>query len=81
MKLNVGQPIVNDNLTMSDAFRTWTQLTNLSNAILHNGNPEGVVIADQYQFLINTAGTSGSLLYIKKLADIGGNKSQGWVAV
>jgi hypothetical protein len=81
MILNAGQPIVEDNGTMAQPFRSWALQASLSIPMLYAGAPEGLVTAQQYQFLINTTGTTGSLLYIKKLADIGGDKSQGWVAV
>lgn len=79
--LNSAFPIVDDKGFMSDSFRFWTLNTDLSNPIVGAGSPEGVVTARQYQFYINTSGTTGSLLYIKMLPDIGGDRSQGWVAV
>jgi hypothetical protein len=81
MKLNAGQPIIENNGTMAQAFRTWTLQVSKSAPMLYAGTPEGNVIAEQYQFLINTSGTTGTLLYIKMQPDIGGDKSQGWVAV
>lgn len=81
MILNAGQPIVEDNGTMAQPFRSWTLQASLSIPMLYAGAPEGLVTAQQYQFLINTAGTTGTLLYIKMQPDIGGDKSQGWVAV
>lgn len=81
MILNAGQPIIEDNGTMAQAFRSWTLQASKSIPLLYAGTPEGSVTAEQYQFLINTTGTTGTLLYIKMQPDIGGDKSQGWVAV
>lgn len=81
MILNAGQPIIEDNGTMAQAFRSWTLQASKSVPLLYAGTPEGNVTAEQYQFLINTTGTTGTLLYIKMQPDIAGDKSQGWVAV
>jgi hypothetical protein len=45
------------------------------------GSPEGVVEARQYSLYINSAGTTGSIEYRKMLPDIGGDITQGWIAV
>ena len=47
--------------------------------ILGNGNPEGVVNAPVGQNYKDLDGTTGSISYFKKLADIGGDTSKGWV--
>lgn len=80
MTLNQAFPIVDHSGTMSDAFRTWTQGVDLGTPILYAGNPDGVVEARQYQLCINTTGTTGSLIYVKMLPDVGGDRRQGWVA-
>jgi len=49
--------------------------------IIGTGSPEGAVEAGQSRLYMNDAGTAGSILYIKKLENIGGDKSQGWVLV
>ena len=46
--------------------------------IIGTGSPENVVEARQGRFYIDTSGASGSVQYVKKLADIAGNKKQGW---
>lgn len=81
MILNAGQPIISDNGTPSDAFRTWTLLASLEIPIYGTGSPEGVVVARLHQKYVDTTGTTGSLEYRKMLPDIAGDKSQGWVAV
>lgn len=49
--------------------------------IIGQGSPEGVIQSRQgAQYMDETAST-GSILYIKKLSDIGGDKSLGWVLV
>ena len=80
-RLNAGQPIVEDDKTMAQAFRQWTQQASLSIPIIGSGSPEGVVSALQYSLYINTAGTTGTLQYRKMLPSIAGDVTQGWVAV
>lgn len=78
MNLNLSFPIVDKNGMAADMFRLWiARRQPLTGA----GSPEGVVGANLYRFYINTTGSPGSLLYIKVQSDIGGDKTQGWVAV
>lgn len=79
--LNVAQPIVDARGTMEQPFRQWTQEASLSIPIIGEGSPEGVVQARQYSLYINSLGTTGSIEYRKMLPDIGGDVTQGWVAV
>ena len=46
-----------------------------------SGSPEGVLAAGITKQYMDTAGTAGSILYIKRDADIGGDKTQGWILV
>ena len=80
-KLNVGQPIVEDNLTMSQAFRQFTQEASLSIPIVGTGSPEGAVEAVQYSLYLDSSGGAGAIQYRKMLPNIGGNKKQGWILV
>ena len=80
-RLNAAQPIVQPDGTMAQPFRQFTQDASLSIPIVGTGSPEGVVEARQYSLYIDSAGTTGSLQYRKMQPDIGGDKSQGWVAV
>ena len=80
-RLNVAQPIVNEDGTMAQPFRQFTQDASLSIPIVGTGSPEGVVEARQYSLYINSAGTTGSIEYRKMLPNIGGDTTQGWVAV
>lgn len=79
--LNAAQPIVDARGTMEQPFRQWTQEASLSIPIIGEGSPEGVVQARQYSLYINSLGTTGSIEYRKMLPDIGGDVTQGWVAV
>lgn len=68
-----GRPTQDLNL-FSEAVAKLPVLTGI-------GSPEGVVEATQTRFYMDTSGSSGSILYIKREADIGGDKTQGWILV
>ena len=76
--LYVAQPIVEPNGTMSAPFQEWTAVTTLLHPLTGSGSPETVVEGEQYQHYYDTTAAAGSIHYIKMLADIGGDKTQGW---
>lgn len=80
-RLNAAQPIVDVMGTMEQPFRQWTQEASLGIPLIGTGSPEGVIEARQYSLYINSAGATGSIEYRKMLPDIGGDVTQGWVAV
>jgi hypothetical protein len=80
-KLNAAQPIIEDNGTMTQTFRTWTLDASLSIPIVGTGSPEGVVLARQYSLYIDATGAAGSIEYRKMLPDIAGDRTQGWKLV
>jgi len=80
-KLNVGQPIIEDNGTMSQAFRQFTQEASLSIPIVGTGTPEGVIEAVQYSLYLNGSGSAGAIQYRKMLPSIGGDRTKGWILV
>lgn len=45
------------------------------------GSPEAVVVALENQFYVDTAGGTGAVLYVKRDADIAGDRSKGWILV
>ncbi len=81
MILNASIPIVEANGTMSQTFRTWTLDVGRCPPIIGTGSPETVVSALQGQLYMDDAGAAGSVLYIKRDSDIGGDTTQGWIAV
>ena len=79
---NPGQSIVDGGGKMTTVFQQWTQAINLLPPIVGTGSPEGVVQALQGQTYMDDAGTAGAILYIKRdAADIGGDKTNGWILV
>jgi len=49
--------------------------------IIGTGAPETVVEANQGALYLDETGGAGNLLYIKRNADIGGDRTQGWILV
>ena len=73
-------PITDPDGNMTQEMQTWTGL--VSNPVLSgSGSPENVVEATEKTFYMDTAAGSGSVLYIKRDPDIGGDKKQGWILV
>jgi len=61
----------------ADVMRDLVQLS----IITGNGSPEGVIEAAPTRLYMDTAGAAGSILYIKRDADISGDRTQGWILV
>jgi hypothetical protein len=80
-RLNVGQPIVQDDGTMSQAFRQFTQDASLSIPIVGTGSPEGVIEAAQYSLYLDSGGGASAIQYRKMQPQIGGDRTKGWVLV
>ena len=76
--LNVSQPIVNQNGMMDQPFQEWQQVVTNTLPYTGEGSPEGVIEALQFASYYDTTAAAGSIHYIKMLADIGGDRSQGW---
>ena len=74
-------PVVTDNRLLESSFRTF--LNDLAELYILSGvgSPEGVVEANQLRQYMDTAGTAGAILYIKRDSDIGGDKTLGWILV
>ena len=49
--------------------------------IIGTGTPENAIEANQDRLYMDDAGGTGTILYIKKVAAIGGDLKQGWILV
>jgi len=72
--------ITQDDL-MTDAFQRWMSQVSRLDLIIGTGSPEGVIEATVGRDYLDTTGTTGAVKFVKQLADIGGDRKQGWVAV
>lgn len=80
-RLQGSQPVIEENGTMVQEFRTATIRWENSVPLTGTGSPEGVVEAPQFSSYIDKTGTSGSIWYVKRDANIAGDKTKGWIAV
>ena len=78
---NPTNSIVNAAGRMSQAFRSWTQEITRMQMATGSGTPEGVLEAPVSKLYMDTAGTAGNILYVKRDAAIGGDAKQGWILV
>lgn len=75
-----GQPITKDGY-MLPPFFNWVLNVSALAPLSGAGSPEGVQAALPTRFYMDTAGTAGAILYIKRDTDIGGDRTQGWILV
>lgn len=73
-------PIVDSDGKMSQEFLLWTQLVS-SPILIGSGSPEGFQKADVSTLYMDTSGVTGSILYIKRDTDVGGDSSKGWILI
>lgn len=78
---DADSPIVDKRGVMTDAFQIWvTRMTGLD-LIVGTGSPEGVIPAEVGRDYLDQTGLAGAVKFTKQLADIGGDRTQGWVAI
>jgi len=71
-------PITDTKGLMMEIFFNWMlNVTNLS-TLVGTGSPEGVQEARQARFYLQTDGAATQIMWVKKLNDIGGNRTLGW---
>ena len=74
-------PIVGERGKPEFEMLLWIDnMTNLS-MVVGTGSPEGIVEAVQGRQYMDDSGSTGTILYIKKLASILNDKTKGWVLV
>ena len=79
--LIADQPIVDVNGTQSEIFRLWAQQVTALQIRTGSGTPESNVSAPIATLYMDTAGTAGAILYIKRDTDIAGDPTKGWILV
>ena len=82
-ELSFVRPIIDADGTLTLQSRSYflalDDAINLSIVATGSGSPEGVLEALVTKQYMDTAGAAGSITYIKKLADIAGDKTMGWI--
>lgn len=77
----VTAPIVTSTGHANAGFKTFLLEVYNRGLIVGSGSPEGVVEAPQWSEYADETGTAGNIKYIKKDADIAGDKTKGWVLI
>jgi len=80
-QLDPSSPIVYPDGTMQPVFQRQMNRYEAQYPLVGDGDPNGVMPGDYLQQYITISGTSGSIEWRKMLPGIGGDKTQGWVAV
>lgn len=78
---DTDRPLVDVDLTQSIQMRTWTKTITDRSLIIGEGAPEGVISAAQGADYMDTTGTTGSIRYVKRDGDIGGDETLGWILI
>ena len=82
-ELSFVRPIIDADGTLTLQSRSYflalNDAINLSIVATGVGSPEGVLEALVTKQYMDTAGTAGAITYVKKLADIAGDKTMGWI--
>ena len=79
--LSFDRPIIEQDGSLTAQSRAYFKTVTDRALIIGTGNPDAIVEAEQGAQYMDDAGTAGNILYIKQVADIGGDKSLGWVLV
>ena len=76
------RPVIDANGVLTQEARLFFNDVTALVMITGNGSPENVVESLKTGVLYTDLdGTTGSILYVKKLSDIGGDTKQGWILV
>ena len=78
---STDRPFTDEFGGLSAQARTWLNTITNQSTITGDGSPEGVVEAPKTQEYMDNLGATGSIKYIKRNADIAGDKSLGWILI
>jgi CMP-N-acetylneuraminic acid synthetase len=81
MPLNPSRSPLREDGSLQPAFQIFAQSLANRALIIGTGSPESVIEANKGALYMDDAGTAGAILYIKRDADIAGDKTQGWILV
>lgn len=81
LQLNALQQLVDDHGAPTQYFREFIAEITRYLPIIGDGPPEGVIEAQLYTPYIDRNGSAGNVEYRKMQAEIGGDRSKGWVEV
>ena len=79
--LDGSQPILKEDGTMTSRTQIWNEKVSRLAITRGTGSPEGVIAAQEDALYIDSTGIAGAVLFIKRDADILGDRTKGWISV
>lgn len=79
--LSAALAIVDDRGVMARQMRTFVNAVTRLPILTGSGSPEGVVEARQTRLYMDTAGTTGNILYVKQVDSVTRDKKLGWILI
>lgn len=80
-KLDRGTQVADENGYATQALQIFSEQTNALETLSGVGSPEGIVSARSKREYMDETGTTGNIKYIKKLDNIGGDTTKGWILI
>ncbi|GAF79369.1 unnamed protein product [marine sediment metagenome] len=80
-KINPTIPVVSRDGRAMDQLKDFFLEVALTGIIIGTGSPEGVVEALRTQEYMDDEGVAGAIKYIKRDADVVGDRSLGWILI
>ena len=86
MVIRVIQPssdraLIEEDGTPTQQANSWFKTITDRSIIIGKGSPEAAVEANNGSMYMDSTGATGSVLYIKRDADVSGDKTKGWFLV
>lgn len=79
--LSMAEPVVDDNGRPLRNLNLFSEGASKLPMLKGIGSPEGVVASRQDRIYRDTTGVAGSILYVKNVDDVAGDKTMGWILV
>lgn len=80
-KINPMQPVVDGKGYPARQLQDFFLEVERESLIIGTGSPEGVIAASQGQEYMDDSGVAGAIKYIKRDADVGGDRKLGWILI
>ena len=78
---DANRPFVDKSGVMTEQARIWFSVITDRALIVGNGSPESVIEAIIGAEYMDLDGATGAIKYIKRDADIAGDKTKGWILI